>query len=90
VGSDDPDSESAAAAVEALVLSFRFSVGATELSRVGDTNGGLLAGWVVAYDLDSSESLSPQRTSQPVSCILAGAPTGLNEPGALLGAVRGF
>jgi hypothetical protein len=32
-----------------------------KLSRVGDTSGGLQAGWVAAYDFDCSEPSSPQR-----------------------------
>jgi hypothetical protein len=50
----------------------RFSGGATESKRSGDSSCGLLAGWVAAYAFDSSESPSPQRSSQPIACILAG------------------
>jgi hypothetical protein len=74
VDSDDPDSESAVAAVGTWVLSFVYPAEQPNGTALGDTSGGLLAGWVAAFDFDYSEPLSPQGNSQPIAYILAGAP----------------
>jgi hypothetical protein len=64
VGSDDPDSESASAAVEPLVLSLVAQRCNTELFW-GNTSLELLAGWVAAYNFDSLVAVVPAATPNP-------------------------